>query len=148
AAKGARLVLADYLTIVADAATISGTSMADMGRVLNKARTLGGAYNDTLQVLAERGLPVYSLLAKEMGVSTAEVKKLASQGKVSAETLENALRNNVGGAAQDSGKTVSGAFANLYAALGRLGASVLSGVFPKLAPMFSQITGWLDGMGP
>lgn len=140
--------LAKYLGTVADVAAQTNTSMEESGRVLNKARTIGAAYNDTLQTLAERGLPVYQLLSKELGVSAGEVKDLASKGKISAGVLEKALRRQVGGAAMEAGKTTSGAFKNMNAALGRLGASALSGVFPKLSGGMGSVTKRLDELGP
>lgn len=140
--------LTKYLTLVGDAATLTNSSFSDMARVMNKARTLGGAYNDTLQVLAERGLPVYNLLAKSMGKSTAEVKKLASEGKVSATILEKALRTQVGGAALESGKTFTGAWRNLQASLGRIGANLLSGLFPKMQAGLTGLTDVLVKLEP
>lgn len=140
--------LSKYLSLVGDAATITNSSFSDMARVMNKARTIGAAYNDTLQVLAERGLPVYQMLADKLGVSTAEVKKLASEGKISADVLEDALRNKIGGAALESGKTFTGAFKNMQAALGRVGANLLSGIFPRLKGGFGAVTDALGRLEP
>src|SRR5690606_38107825 len=55
-----------YLRLTADAATIAGSSMDDMGRVFNNVTTLGAAYNDSLQILAQKGLLIYQWLADEM----------------------------------------------------------------------------------
>lgn len=138
--------LARYLTLIADAASIAGTSMADMGNTLNNARTVGAAYNDTLQIIAQKGIPVYSLLSKELGVSTAKVKDLAKQGEISAKILENALRGAVGGAALEAGNTTSGAFKNMGAALTRFGEGLLKDIFPVAKEVFGWITSWLDDM--
>jgi len=138
--------LTRYLTLVGDVATQTNSTFEDSARVMNQAVTVGAAYNETLQSLAQRGLPVYSLLAQSMGKSTAQVKKLASEGKVSADQLEDALRNKIGGAAQKSGDTFDGAMANMGAAASRLGAGLLGGVFPKLQGGITDLTNDLDNL--
>src|SRR5690606_30566390 len=86
--------------------------------------------------------------ADQMGVTAEEASKMASAGKVDFETFQRAMEKGLGGAAQESGKTFAGAMANMKAALGRLGASFLGGVFDKMPGVFSGITGYLDKLGP
>lgn len=138
--------LTKYLRLTADAASITGDSLADMGRSMNNVQTLGAAYNDTLQIFAQKGIPVYSLLSKRLGVSAAKVKDLASEGKISAKVFNGVLNDAVGGAAKKAGGTFQGALANMGAALGRFGAALLTGVFPIAKQVFGSITGFLDDM--
>ena len=136
------------LTLVGDAATIAGTDMGSMGSIFNKVASTDMIQGDVLAQLGDQGIPILQFLSKEMGVSAGEVKKLASEGKVDFETFQNAMEEGLGGAGQESGKTFSGAMKNAGAALGRLGASVLSGSFPLLKDGFGDITAMLDKMGP
>jgi hypothetical protein len=138
--------LTKYLTMTADAAAVAGTSLSDMGDVFNNVQTIGSAYNDSLQILAQRGLPVYSWLSKQLKMSTAEVKEFASQGKISAQDFQQAVEANIGGAAKTMGGSFSGSVANAQAALGRLGEAFLKPVFNQAPGGISSITEALDGM--
>ncbi|WP_269304933.1 tape measure protein [Aeromicrobium sp. HA] len=136
------------LKLVADAATIAGTDMGSMGAIFNKVAASNKVQMDVINQLHDAGVPALSLLAKQMGVTAEEASEMASKGKVDFATFQKAMDKGLGGAALESGKTMSGAFKNMQAALGRLGASVLAGVFPKIAPLLTKITGWLDQAGP
>lgn len=133
------------LSLTADAATIAGVSMADMGSIFNKVATSNKIQGDTIAQLSDQGIPVVQLLSKEMGKSSDEVVKLASAGKINFATFQNAMEKGLGGAAQSSGKTFTGAMKNIQASLGRIGAGLLGGIFPHLAPTITQIT---KGMEP
>ncbi len=136
------------LKLVADAATIGGTSMGEMGAIFNKVAASGKLQGDVIAQLGDRGIPILQLLGKELGKTPAEVSKLASQGKIDFQTFSDAMQSGLGGAALKSGDTTTGAFKNMGAAIGRVGASLLSGVFPKLKGGFGSITAALDGIEP
>jgi tape measure domain-containing protein len=110
--------LTKYLTLTADAAAVAGTSLSDMGMIINQVRTTGVAYNDTLQQLSGRGIPIYQWLGKEAGVAAEAVNKLAADGQISSAMLEAAIQKNIGGAAKTMGESFSGSVANAQAALG------------------------------
>lgn len=67
--------LTKYLKLTADTAAITGASLSDIGNVMNNVTTIGNAYNDSLQILAQKGIPIYSYLADQLGVTTNEVKE-------------------------------------------------------------------------
>lgn len=133
------------LSLVADASTIAGTSMGDMGAIFNKVAGTGKIQGEVIAQLGERGIPILQLLADEMGVSAEEVGKLASQGEIDFARFQNAMEKGMGGAALKSGETFEGAMANAQASLGRIGANFLGPVFEELAPTLSALTG---AMGP
>lgn len=146
--------LTKYLTITGDAAAIAGASMSEMGSILNKVKTSNKAYNGELQQLSDRGLPVYQWLAEEAGVAADAVFDLASDGKISSEMLMNAIDKNIGGAAKKMGEeSFTAGIANLWAAVGRLGASFLDaggkggGFFSKLKPLITDMTNNIDTLG-
>lgn len=133
------------LSLVADASTIAGTSMGDMGAIFNKVAGTGKIQGEVIAQLGERGIPILQLLADEMGVSAEEVGKLASAGEIDFARFQNAMEKGMGGAALKSGETFQGAMANAQASLGRMGANFLAPVFEELAPTLSALTG---AMGP
>lgn len=128
------------LTTVADTATIAGMSMGDMGRIFGSVAARGKLQGDDLMQLTSAGVPVLQMLGKSLGVTAAQASEMASKGQISFAMFQKAMEQGVGGAAQSSGKTFTGAMKNLMASLGRIGANIEGGVFPKLAPMFTSIT--------
>lgn len=140
--------LRQTLKLVADAATIAGTDMGSMGAIFNKVAASNKIQGDVIAQLNDAGIPIVQLLGKELGKTAEETLKLASQGKVNFDTFRKAMQKGLGGAAKESGKTVSGSFANMQAALGRLGASLLGGVFNKLPGVLQRSTERLDKLGP
>ncbi|MGW7927596.1 peptidoglycan DD-metalloendopeptidase family protein [Staphylococcus xylosus] len=145
--------LTQYLTNTGDAAAIAGVGMDEMGRILNKVQTSNKAYNGELQELSDRGLPVYQWLAKEAGIAESEVADFAASGQVTSKMLQNAIENNIGGAAKKMGeKSFTASLANMWAALGRVGAGFLDaggkggGFFSKMKPIMNNLTTMFDGM--
>lgn len=146
--------LTKYLTMTSDAAAIAGTSMSEMGSIINKVQTGQIAYTENLEQLADRGIPIYQWLADEAGVAAGEVKQLASDGQISSEMLFNAIEKNVGGAAKIIGEnSFTAALANIGASISRIGANFLDaggkggGFFSQLKPLmadFNESLGTLE----
>ena len=145
--------LTRYLSLTGDAAAIAGSSMGEMGSIINKVQTSNKAYNGELQQLSERGIPIYQWIAKEAKVTADEVFSMARDGEVSSEMFLNAIETNIGGAAKKMGqKSFTASLANMWAAVGRLGASFLDaggkggGFFSKMKPLMNDLTTAIDGM--
>lgn len=127
--------LTRYLSLVADSATIAGVGLGEMGSIFGKVQTQQRAYTMEINMLADRGIPIYQYLQKELGVTQETLKKMVKEGKVDSETYFNAIERNIGGAAT-AATTVSSQWSNTMAAMGRLGAAAL-------APTFGRLSGWL-----
>lgn len=138
--------LENYLRLTADAATIAGISMDEMGSIMNKVNANGRAMTENLNQLSDRGIPILQWLAEEYGVTTEAMSKMVSEGAVDAATFNKVLQDNIGGAALKSGETTRGAFANMLAALSRTGVALIENVFPYFKTTFNNITGLLDGL--
>ena len=75
---------------------VSGTAMADINGALiqfTQGLASGRLQGDELRSIFERLPQVIQLIAKEMGVATGEVRKLGSEGKITADIMANALLN-------------------------------------------------------
>ena len=140
--------LTKYLSLTADAATIAGTSLGDMGAIINKVTTGGKAFTDDLNQLSDRGIPIFQWLQTEYGVSAEALSKMVKDGKVDAETFQKVIRENIGGAALESGKTLTGAWANTKAALGRLGAAFLTPFLDDGKGGLGKVTEFFDNITP
>src|SRR5690606_12123789 len=124
------------LGLVADTASIAGSSMGEMGAIFNKVAAANRLTMAEVNQLSDRGVPIMQMLAEQFGVTASEAAKMVSQGKVTFADFAQALETNVAGAALSSGDTTRGAFANMMAAAGRFGASLLEGVFPVTKKVF------------
>lgn len=132
------------LKLVADTSTIAGASLSEVGSIFNKVAANTKLTMAEVGQLGDRGVPVLSMLADQLGVTAAEAAKMVSAGKVDFETFAAAIENNIAGAALRSGETTLGAFANMGAAAGRFGAVLLEGVFPLAKEVFGGITRYID----
>lgn len=141
--------LADQLKSVANLAAGAGISLSEMGSIYAKAMTqANGVQNDVLGQLQDRGLPIYQKLAEQLGVTSGEVFKLASNGQISFEQFSAAAAAAGGTVADEMGNTVSGALDNLGAAVGRLGAAFLGESFKTFPGLLKAITEKLDELEP
>lgn len=132
------------LKLLADTATISGTSLEDIGQPLGKVVASGKLTTDVMQQLQDRGIPVLQFLAKQYGVTSAEAQKMVTKGEVSFGEFRKAMETNLGGAALASGDTFQGGLANVQAALGRLGAKIEEPIFEALKGVFQDAIPAID----
>ena len=116
--------LEGVLKSMANSAAAAGVGMDEMGAIYNKVASQGKAQNDSLQQVADKGIPIYQALADQLGVTTEEVFKMASAGEISFADFETAMTAASGTVADEMGKTTTGALSNLWAALGRFGAGI------------------------
>ncbi len=135
-----------YLRLTADAATIAGVSMEEMGSIVNKVQAKGKAQMEDLNRLTERGIPILQMLANEYGVTAEEMSEMVSKGEVDAERFRKALEDNVGGAALASGDTTRGALANTMASLSRLGEVFAGPALGAAKLFFNEVTVIFDGL--
>lgn len=138
--------LTKYLTNAADAAAVAGTSMSEMGSIFNKVQTSQRAYTEELNMLADRGIPIYQWLADEAGTSASAVRDMAADGEISSQMFFDAVQKNIGGAAQIIGETsLTGAISNINASLSRIGANFLDaggqagGFFSQVKPLLVEL---------
>lgn len=134
------------LKLTGDAAAIAGTDLQSMGSIINKVATSDMMQMDVANQLMDAGIPILQMVASEMGVTAEEARKMASEGKISFETFQNALEQGVGGAALKMGDTTQGAFKNMGAAAGRLGATLAGPFFDQAGGAFRGITELLDDL--
>ena len=114
----------------ADAGTAAG-AITQFAQALGSGVLRGDELNTVIEATAGEILPI---LAKELGVSTGEVRKLAEEGKITGDVLVRALGNaadDVGARVGAMNVTIGGAITTLKNNFLDLGTSV--------APVFSVI---------
>ena len=134
------------LKIMGDTATIAGTNLQDMGTIFNSVAARGKLQGDDMLQLLSRGVPVLQLLGEELGKTSEEISDMVSKGQVDFETFQSAMERGMSGAALEAGNTVQGAFKNMGAAAGRLGATIAGPFFRQAAGGFAGVTAALDAM--
>lgn len=137
-----------YLSAIADAATISGGSMKDVGKVVSQVAAAGKANIGDMWQLTDQGINIFGALEKQTGTTREELLKMFSQGKITSDMFIKALGDTYEGVAALGGTTVKGAFANLQAAIGRVGAEVLKNTFDALPDVIARATGLVDKFAP
>lgn len=155
--------LTNKLRILGDIAAGTGKPINDFARIYSKVKATGKVSLETLNQLAERGVPIYTALADEMGVSRQEMLKMISKGKVGFNELDAAITSTAtgtgifaGGMAAQS-QTIGGLFStlkdNIAFAFRELGMVVsesfnLKGLLSRSISFFQTLKGWIKSMTP
>lgn len=131
--------LEGVLTTIANAAAASGGTMDEMGSIFNTVAAVGRAYTGDIQMLAQRGIPIWQSLSTTLGVTEDEARKMATEGKISFEMFEEAARHASGDVAESMGNTTRGALANMMTSFSKLGAMFVTGILPLAKTTFGGI---------
>src|SRR5690606_14158798 len=98
--------------------------------------------------LAERGIPVWGILGKQMGKTEAELMKMASDGKLLAKDvlpiLADGLNENFGGAMANQSKTFSGLMSTIKDGMKMLSAKLTVPLFEYLKDILPIIVTQID----
>lgn len=140
--------LTKYLQAIGDAATVAKVPFGDMGAIFNKVTGVGKVTGEVLNQMGERGIPILQWLADEYGVTAEQLREMVKEGEVDSAAFQRAIENNVGGAALAAGETTRGAWANMMAAIGRLGAGMVEGFLPQIRGGLEGLIGVIDSLAP
>lgn len=113
--------LTNYISLIADTATIAKAELGEIGLIFNGVQARGKAYSQDLNQLASRSIPIYQYLAKSLGVTGEALQKMIEDGKISSEIFQRAISENIAGAALSGADATEGAYLNLITAVDRFG---------------------------
>ena len=143
----------DTLTKIGDMGSAFGVqedSLVELTRQYSQVQQAGYAYTEDLNILADRGIPIYQAIADQVGVTVAEVKKMASEGKLTADIYNSAIDSmaaTTAGAMEAQSKTFNGMMSTLKDNLTTVAGliteklfSALSGLLEKLLPVVEAFT--------
>lgn len=136
--------LFDQLTKIGDmggAFNIQEADLAEMTRQYSQVQQAGVAYTEDLNILQNKGIPIYKALSETLGISTADVKKWASEGKISAEVYNKAMDQVAAGVA--GGMTAQSQTFNGMISTMKDNFSSLAGTLSK--DIFEDLKGSLQG---
>ncbi len=136
------------LTKLGDISAALNIPIRELSDLYGKARVQGTLYAEDLNQLAGRGIPIFTELAKVMGVNSSEVKKLGSEGKITFKELDSAIANmtkegsQFGGLMEAQSQTLGGQWSNFGDNLDRIATTLGD----KLAPAAKEALGFLNVM--
>lgn len=120
---------------VASAFAVPASEAKEMTRQMSQVRQAGVAYTEDLNILQDRGVPIYKAIAEQLGVNVAEVKKMASEGKISSDIYVAAfdsIAKGVTGASEAQSKTFTGMISTLKDNLKMISGELMSGAFERM----------------
>ncbi|MBV1929925.1 MAG: hypothetical protein KUG81_10500, partial [Gammaproteobacteria bacterium] len=146
--------LSDRLSVLGDIASLSGANMGELGTIYSRVKSAQVAYTMELEMLSDRGVPIWQELSKITGKSIRKIRKETANGLVTFELFEKALENmrNEGGVAfQQMEKQSRGWFGllstlrdNLNLGLAEFGDSTIQRL--ELKKYISELTVWVQGL--
>jgi hypothetical protein len=101
----------------ASATANSLDTLNDLTRLFAKGATGAGIGSQSLSQLASKGIPVFQILEKELGLTRSQLNKFADDAEGSAvilEALERGLANTFGGASSQRAGDLAIVFKNLF----------------------------------
>ncbi|MCM3665507.1 tape measure protein [Mesobacillus subterraneus] len=137
--------LFDELTKVADisgAFNIPAHEAEELTRQMSQVRQAGLAYTEDLNVLQDRGIPIYKAISEQLGITVGDVKKMASQGKLTSDIYLKAfdkIAKSVEGSAEKQSKTLTGMMSTLKDNLSMISGELMKGAFERLKGTLSAI---------
>lgn len=114
---------------------IQEDSLKEMVRQYSQVQMAQVAYTEDLNILQDRGIPIFKGLAEVMGVSVAEVKNMASQGKITADIYNQALdsiASTTEGAMEKQSKTFSGMLSTIQDNVVNISQKIVQPLFEKI----------------
>ena len=135
---------------VGNVASGVGAPLGELAEIYGKAQVSGRLFGEDINQLAGRGIPIQKELAKVLGTSTSNIKKLVSDGKVGFPELEKAFSNMSAEGGQFAGmldkqsKTFSGVFSTLVGKFNGLLRDVGVGLMQSLKPVLKELVEFID----
>ena len=140
----------DTLTKIGDMGSAFGVqedSLVELTRQFSQVQQAGYAYTEDLNILADRGIPIYQAIADQVGITVAEVKKMASEGKLTAKIYNQAIDSmakTTEGAMDAQSKTFSGMVSTLQDNLTAIAGLMTEKLFGALSGLLERILPVVD----
>lgn len=128
-----------WLSRTADAAQFTNRPFGEMQQLMGEVVASGRITGETLNRLPLAA----AALADHLGVSQEEVRKLASQGKISAEQFGEAMDKKIGGAAKNAGESFLSLRDNMKTALNATTAALIEPITKAAMPIMKAGLGLL-----
>lgn len=132
---------------VSSAFAIPAAEAREMARQMSQVMQAGVAYTEDLNILQDRGVPIYKAISEQLGVTVADVRKLASEGKITSDIYIAAFNNiakGVAGASQAQSQTFNGMISTFKDNIKILAGELTEGLFNRVKGGLSNVLGLLE----
>ena len=142
--------LTDYLTRFGDIAQGDAQKFQSYINAFSKASAKGKADMEVLNVYTDQGVQILDALGQQLGKTSAEIVKMASEGKISFQDLDNALNALASegglyyGTLEKAAMRLDAVQAGLQESVKSLKASFGEMLAPAVAKVLSVFTDWID----
>jgi tape measure domain-containing protein len=139
--------LNEEITKVADiggAFNLTADSALELTRQMSQVRQAGVAYTEDLNVLQDRGVPIYGAIAKQLNINVAAVKKMASEGKLTSDIYLKAfdsIAQSVKGSSDEMSQTMTGIMSTLGDNASELAGHLTEDIFPSIKEGITRLNG-------
>ncbi len=144
--------LGQQLTVMGNLAAGTNQPIGELAELIGKARVQNTIFSEDINQLTGRGINVLDGLSKQFGVTTSEVKKLASQGKIGFEDLNAVLQKlageggQFGGLMEKQSRTAAGAFSTLIDNVKGLATDMTKVFQPALKSSLASLTSTVESL--
>ncbi|WP_297130792.1 tape measure protein [Terrisporobacter sp.] len=132
---------------IAGAFDVQSDSLQEMVRQYSQVQNAGVAYTEDLNILEDRSIPIMKNIAAVMGVPADSIRKLASEGKISADIYNQALdriaKSSEGGMSKLS-ESFNGIKSTISDTIGQISGILAKPIFDKLKEGAVQVRDVLD----
>ena len=132
-----------------DVSASVGVPIKDLARIFGQVNAVGKLTAERLNQLEERAVPIGPAIAKAMGISQRSVRQMVTEGKVSAEIFNKAMKSisEAGGLAfggmEKRSKTLEGQISNLQDAFFTLSVGIGKHFLPVVKESVTSITDFI-----
>ena len=126
---------------------IQEDSLKEMVRQYGQVQMAGYAYTEDLNILQDRGIPIYKALSETLGIAVGDVKKMASEGKITTEIYNEALNSiasTTEGAMDSQSKTFSGMLSTIKDGVVNTTQKVIQPLFDKIVEYMPLVIEVMD----
>ena len=134
---------------LAGAFGIQSESLQEMVRQYSQVKQAGVAYTEDLNILQDRGIPIFKALGEELKINTADVKKWASEGKITADVYQKALDNlakGVEGGMDKMSKSFNGQLSTMKDNFEQMAGILSKPIFDFLAEQLSKVMPFIEAV--
>lgn len=134
---------------LAGAFGIQSDSLQEMVRQYSQVKQAGVAYTEDLNILQDRGIPIFKALAEQLGINTADVKKWASEGKITADVYQSALDDlakGVEGGMEKMSKSFNGQLSTMKDNFSQMAGILSKPIFDFLSEQLTKVMPHIEAL--
>lgn len=143
------------LHVLGNLAAASGANIGDLAQIFGKIKSQGKVMGETLNQLAERGIPVISALADHFKVPEEAIREMVSKGKVSFQDFEAAMRSlggeggKFGNLMAEQADTLAGKWSTFKDKVNDLAITIGQALLPVMTQLLDVgfvVVEWIQGL--